>query len=140
MRTIRTILFTVVVLAALAACDTSATPAPTSIAPPPASPTATSVATSAPVVTPPPAATATTAPVILKPGNLFPAGLTNEPLSVVTTSPADKSDEAPVTSDKSRVIIQFNHPVVALVSVDAQKTLPQPLTFQPAIEGTGQWL
>lgn len=70
----------------------------------------------------------------------FPQGITNEPLAVVTTSPADKSDQAPVAKDKLRLIVQFNHPVVPLVAVEAQKDLPQPLALQPAVQGTGQWI
>lgn len=73
-------------------------------------------------------------------GGLFPAGITNEPLAVVTTSPADKAEEIAVAKDKTRIVVQFNHPVVPLVAVEAQKDLPQPLTLQPATPGTGQWI
>jgi uncharacterized protein YfaS (alpha-2-macroglobulin family) len=76
----------------------------------------------------------------LKPGSLFPSGLTNEPLAVVTTSPADKSVDAPVGKGSARIIVQFNHPVVPLVSVEAQKSLPQPLTIVPAVKGGGEWI
>ncbi|MCD4685115.1 MAG: Ig-like domain-containing protein [Anaerolineae bacterium] len=34
----------------------------------------------------------------------------------------------------------FNRPVVPVVMVDDMDTLPQPLTFDPALEGTGEWL
>ncbi|MGE5263371.1 MAG: Ig-like domain-containing protein, partial [Acidobacteriota bacterium] len=70
----------------------------------------------------------------------FPQGITNEPLGVVTTSPADKSEEVQVTKETARIIVQFNHPVVPLVAVEAQKDLPQPLTLQPAVPGSGQWI
>ncbi len=70
----------------------------------------------------------------------FPQGITTEPLAVVVTAPADKSDEAPVAKDAARIVVQFNHPVVPLVGVEQQKDLPQPLTLQPSIPGTGQWI
>ncbi len=73
-------------------------------------------------------------------GGLFPVGITNEPLAVVTTSPGDKAEEVAVAKDKTRIIVQFNHPVVPLVAVEQQKDLPQPLTLQPALQGTGQWI
>ncbi|MBI5876961.1 MAG: Ig-like domain-containing protein [Chloroflexi bacterium] len=119
----------IIALTLLAGCDQN-TPAP--------QPTP----TSAPVVpqsaTPAPP-TPTSAPV-RQPGRLFPAGLTNEALAVVSTSPADKSEDNAVTKDRARIVVQFNHPVVPLVSVAGQKDLPQPLTFQPAIQGAGEWL
>jgi alpha-2-macroglobulin len=73
-------------------------------------------------------------------GGLFAPGISNEPLAVVETSPTDKAEEIPVARDKTRVIVQFNHPVVPLVAVEQQKDLPQPLTLQPSTPGTGLWI
>ncbi|TMC59636.1 MAG: hypothetical protein E6J26_03340, partial [Chloroflexi bacterium] len=123
----------ITLLCVLAACDFfSPQPSPqgTNVpAPQGGTPTA---APNATVPGAPPAST-------FKPGNLFPAGLTNEPLAVVSTSPADKTEEAATTKDKARIVVQFNHPVVPLVSVSAQSSLPQPLAIQPALPGAGQW-
>ncbi|MCB0087727.1 MAG: Ig-like domain-containing protein, partial [Caldilineaceae bacterium] len=40
----------------------------------------------------------------------------------------------------AEIMVVFNRPVVALVGVDAQADLPDPLQIEPAVEGTGQWL
>jgi uncharacterized protein YfaS (alpha-2-macroglobulin family) len=95
------------------------------------------------VATPLPAATGTPVPTVPTPAplaELFPKGLTNEPLSVVTTAPADKAEDVAVGKEQTKIIVQFNHPVVPLVSVDAQKRLPQPLTITPSVGGTGEWI
>ncbi|MBX3012697.1 MAG: Ig-like domain-containing protein [Caldilineaceae bacterium] len=59
------------------------------------------------------------------------------PLAVTTTQPRDGASE--VDTD-SQVVIVFNRPVVALTSLNDQRTLPQPLTIEPAVEGSGEWL
>ena len=71
---------------------------------------------------------------------LFEQGITTEPLAVVSTLPADKTQDVAVDRAVTRMIVQFNHPVVPLVSVAAQKTLPQPLKLTPAVAGDGEWL
>lgn len=71
---------------------------------------------------------------------LFPTNITNAPLEVISTSPAKDATEVAVSQDATKIIVQFNHPVVPLVSVDDQKGLPQPLTFTPNIAGSGVWL
>lgn len=71
---------------------------------------------------------------------LFPAGISNTPLQVISTSPGKDATEIAVSKATTKIIVQFNHPVVPLVSVDDQKGLPQPLTFTPALAGTGVWL
>ena len=128
MQRIRTLSLTVAILLLLAACDSS--PSPTPSAQPTAQPTS---AVFPQVATPPPAAATATSVPVIKPGNLFPAGITNEALSVVSTSPADKSTDTPLAKESARIIVQFNHPVVPLVSVDPHKSLPQPLTITPAV-------
>ena len=70
----------------------------------------------------------------------FPQGITNEPLTVIATTPADKTEDTPVARDQTRIVVQFNHPVVPLVGVQDQQSLPQPLTIQPSVEGKGQWI
>jgi len=50
---------------------------------------------------------------------------------------------APDTTDvetNSRITVIFNRPVVPLTSLDQQANLPQPLTLDPPVKGTGQWL
>ncbi len=34
----------------------------------------------------------------------------------------------------------FNRPVVPMTGIDAQEGLPQPLAFEPAVAGSGQWI
>ena len=96
--------------------------------------------TAAPTLTPAaaPVSTPTEPPAKLSP--LFAPGITSEPLGIVSTQPADKAQEVAVDRTATRIIVQFNHPVVPLVSVAAQKTLPQPLKLSPAVAGDGEWL
>lgn len=109
-------------------------------------PTATvpSAPTNAPVPTVPPSSPvppATSIPLpTTTPPAMFEVGLTTEPLAVVTTAPADKATEVAVSSDDTKIVVQFNHPVVPLVSVEAQQSLPQPLTFTPSVGGSGEWI
>ena len=119
----KTLCFTVLALVFLVACSGGANPLPPA------------VQTMVPQVAALQQATAT--PSTNAP---FPQGITNEPLAVVTTTPLDKGEEAPVTKDQARIVVQFNHPVVPLVAVEQQKDLPQPLTLQPSVPGAGQWI
>ncbi len=100
--------------------------------------------TTPPQLSTPPVAPPTNPPVAviptLTPPPMFPVGLTSEPLAVVTTAPADKAEDIAVSPELTKIIVQFNHPVVPLVSVDAQKSLPQPLTFSPPVSGSGEWI
>jgi uncharacterized protein YfaS (alpha-2-macroglobulin family) len=111
-------------------------PVPIPTAPPTAAPT--TAPTQMPLATPIPSPSPTEPPAILSP--LFAAGITSEPLGIVSTQPADKAQEVAVNRTSTRIIVQFNHPVVPLVSVAAQKTLPQPLKLTPAVAGDGEWL
>lgn len=58
-------------------------------------------------------------------------------LAVSNIIPAPDSDS--VTTD-SAITIFFNRPVVPLVSTGQQADLPQPLTIEPTISGTGEWV
>ncbi len=58
------------------------------------------------------------------------------PLRVTQTVPAD--DARSVQAD-AVVTVVFDKPVVPLVSSGDQAGLPQPLTFDPPIEGVGEW-
>jgi alpha-2-macroglobulin len=58
-------------------------------------------------------------------------------LEVGQTIPADGA--ADVQAD-STITVFFNRPVVPLVSVEQQAGLVQPVTFDPPIQGSGEWL
>lgn len=138
----------VLFLILLAACG-GPTPAPTTapvapsaqptVAPPPTTVAVAPTQTSS-VPSPVPSPTAPVSPTAVPVTSMFPTGITDEPLQVVSTSPADKAEEVAPTKEQTRIIVQFNHPVVPLVSVEAQATLPQPLTFNPALQGKGEWI
>lgn len=68
------------------------------------------------------------------------ASVPNQPLKVLSTSPQNNADEISVSRDATKIIVQFNHPVVPLVSVTDQKGLPQPLSFTPNLNGDGIWI
>lgn len=76
---------------------------------------------------------------VISPTTLF-ENVANEPLQVISTSPAKDATEIAVLQTSTKIIVQFNHPVVPLVSVDDQTGLPQPLTFSPNLAGSGVWL
>ena len=58
-------------------------------------------------------------------------------LVVSEVQPAPGSaDVAPDTS----VTVVFNRPVVPLTAIGDQESLPNPLTFTPSVQGTGEWL
>jgi len=58
-------------------------------------------------------------------------------LAVGAVQPAEDATE--VAADTA-VTVLFNRPVVPLTAIDEQKDLPQPLTFDPPVRGTGEWL
>lgn len=58
-------------------------------------------------------------------------------LDVAQTIPADGA--ADVSADAS-ITVLFNRPVVPLTTLSEQANLPQPVTFDPPIDGTGEWL
>ena len=57
-------------------------------------------------------------------------------LQVTNVSPADKSTEV---ASNSVIRVFFNRPVVPLISIQAQKDLPQPLAIEPVVQGRGEW-
>ncbi len=62
------------------------------------------------------------------------------PLKVINTQPADGADGVTVHGDDARILVQFNHPVVPLVSVEEQGDLPVPAEIEPEIDGEAEWL
>ncbi|HFQ94243.1 MAG TPA: hypothetical protein ENK32_09555, partial [Anaerolineae bacterium] len=61
---------------------------------------------------------------------------TTGPLEVSQTIPEDGVNG--VQTDAA-ITVLFNQPVVPLVSGGQQADLPQPLTFEPPVDGTGEW-
>jgi len=59
------------------------------------------------------------------------------PLAVTSTQPSNGAAEVDIDNN---LIIVFNKPVVELVGIDEQASLPQPLIIEPAIDGKGEWL
>jgi uncharacterized protein YfaS (alpha-2-macroglobulin family) len=58
-------------------------------------------------------------------------------LEVAQVQPADGTEEVDMNA---AVTVMFNRPVVPLTAISEQAVLPQPLTFEPAVEGSGEWL
>ena len=58
-------------------------------------------------------------------------------LEVTSVYPDDGTDE--VATDAT-ITVLFNRPVVPLVAIEDQDSLPQPLTFVPPVVGQGEWL
>ncbi|MCL5258569.1 MAG: hypothetical protein M1314_02340, partial [Firmicutes bacterium] len=54
-----------------------------------------------------------------------PQGTTSEPLTVIATTPADKTNDVPVAPDQTRFTVQFTHPVVP--PAGAQEAYPLPV-------------
>ncbi|MFB0537277.1 MAG: Ig-like domain-containing protein [Anaerolineae bacterium] len=58
-------------------------------------------------------------------------------LEVTQVIPAPDSQD--VEAD-STITVMFNRPVVPLTTLEQQEDLPQPVTFDPPVEGSGEWL
>ena len=58
-------------------------------------------------------------------------------LDVTQVVPAPDTENVAIGSD---ITVMFNRPVVPLVAISEQGTLPQPLTFDPPVQGKGEWL
>src|SRR6266508_4742116 len=59
-------------------------------------------------------------------------------LEIVQVEPP--ADTTEVLTDTHRISVRFNHPVVALTTIDTQTTLAQPIAIEPALAGEGRWL
>ncbi len=62
------------------------------------------------------------------------------PLKVVQTQPSDGAQGVAVGKDETRIVVQFNHPVVPLTAVEDQDDLPSAATIEPKTAGEGSWL
>jgi hypothetical protein len=58
-------------------------------------------------------------------------------LEVTQVMPAD---EAEGIDPKSDITVMFNRPVVPLVPINEQASLPQPLVLDPPVQGKGEWI
>ena len=58
-------------------------------------------------------------------------------LEVGQVIPADGAADVATTTT---ITVMFNRPVVPLTTVEQQRSLPQPLSFEPALAGSGEWL
>src|SRR5205823_1642453 len=59
-------------------------------------------------------------------------------LQIVQVEPP--TDASEVLTSTRRISVRFNHPVVAVTTLDAQASQPHPLTITPALPGEGRWL
>jgi uncharacterized protein YfaS (alpha-2-macroglobulin family) len=62
---------------------------------------------------------------------------TVESLAVGQVFPAPDTEDVDLAST---ITVIFNRPVVPVTIVEDQKSLPQPITIQPAVAGTGEWV
>ena len=62
---------------------------------------------------------------------------TVESLTVGQVFPAPDSEDVDLSST---ITVIFNHPVVPLTIAEEREDLPQPLTIQPRVAGTGEWV
>src|SRR5512136_2989106 len=58
-------------------------------------------------------------------------------LEVTQVVPADGAEGVDPNSD---ITVMFNRPVVPLVPIDEQASLPQPLVLDPPVKGKGEWI
>ncbi|HYF64868.1 MAG TPA: Ig-like domain-containing protein, partial [Herpetosiphonaceae bacterium] len=59
-------------------------------------------------------------------------------LTVDQVGPPDGATDVLTTTE--RISVRFNHPVVALTTIDQQAGLPQPLEITPPLAGVGRWI
>ena len=58
-------------------------------------------------------------------------------VAVSETFPSPNAQDVEIDS---KITVIFNRPVVALTILEERDTLPSPITFDPAVEGVGEWL
>jgi hypothetical protein len=58
-------------------------------------------------------------------------------LEVTQVIPADGTIDV---ETRPTITVMFNRPVVPLTSIEEARNFPQPLSFEPAISGQGEWL
>ncbi|MCI0709323.1 MAG: Ig-like domain-containing protein [Chloroflexi bacterium] len=63
--------------------------------------------------------------------------LTVGPLEVAAIAPEDGTENVDANAT---IVVTFNRPVTPLVATDELDDLPDPITIEPAIEGTGEWV
>ena len=61
-------------------------------------------------------------------------------IGFLTVSQVQPSAGSVEVSPDSTVTVVFNRPVVPLTAISRQSELPQPLTFTPAVPGSGEWV
>ncbi|GAP62630.1 hypothetical protein ARMA_1053 [Ardenticatena maritima] len=61
-------------------------------------------------------------------------------LHVESVIPEPGTVDVPTDPDETFIAVKFNHPVVPLVGIAQQAGLPVPLTIDPPLEGTGEWV
>ena len=59
------------------------------------------------------------------------------PFTVTSTQPSDGSEQVAANTP---IVVIFNQPVVPLSGIDDQAGLPNPLTIEPDLAGTGVWI
>ncbi|MGB5047696.1 MAG: Ig-like domain-containing protein [Caldilineaceae bacterium] len=59
------------------------------------------------------------------------------PFLVTSTQPSDGSEEVAANTP---IVVIFNQPVVPLSGIDDQADLPNPLTIEPVVAGSGAWV
>jgi hypothetical protein len=59
---------------------------------------------------------------------------------VVTVESVSPKAGATAVSLNTPITVKFSAPIVVVTSLDQQEGLPQPLTFDPPIEGLGRWI
>jgi uncharacterized protein YfaS (alpha-2-macroglobulin family) len=69
-----------------------------------------------------------------------PVSFTFKTVGFLEVAMAQPAPDASEVAEDAIVTILFNRPVVPLVSISEQASLPQPLTFTPPVEGEGRWL
>jgi len=59
---------------------------------------------------------------------------------VESVVPEPGTVDVPTDPDETFLAVKFNHPVVPLVGIAEQANLPVPITIEPPLRGTGEWI